>query len=131
MRSRTAELLRHPAEQALIRHLLDFPDASRIAAERRETHEVPRYAYELASAFSAFYRDCKVLTEDEALIGCAPGAGRRDAHACSPTRLGPARDLRARLDVARRRQSAASVDLPQEVLGRRVHHEHLAVRQLA
>ena len=34
------------------------------AAERRETHEVPRYAYELASAFSAFYRDCKVLTDD-------------------------------------------------------------------
>ena len=65
--SRTAELLRHPAEQALIRHLLDFPDALAIAAERRETHEVPRFSYELASAFSAFYRDCKVLTEDEAL----------------------------------------------------------------
>jgi arginyl-tRNA synthetase len=65
--SRTAELLRHPAEQALLRQLLDFPDALANAAERRETHEVPRYAYELASAFSAFYRDCKVLTEDEAL----------------------------------------------------------------
>ena len=66
---RTGELLRHPAEQALVRHLLDFPDALATAAERRETHEVPRYAYELASAFSAFYRDCKVLTEDEALSG--------------------------------------------------------------
>jgi arginyl-tRNA synthetase len=65
--SRTAELLQHPAEQALLRQLLDFPDALAIAAERRETHEVPRYCYELASAFSAFYRDCKVLTEDEAL----------------------------------------------------------------
>ena len=65
--SRTAELLRHPAEQALLRQLLDFPDAVAIAADRRETHEVPRYMYELASAFSAFYRDCKVLTEDEAL----------------------------------------------------------------
>jgi arginyl-tRNA synthetase len=65
--SRTGELLRHPAEQALLRHLLDFPDALAVAAERRETHEVPRYAYELASAFSAFYRDCKVLSEDEAL----------------------------------------------------------------
>jgi arginyl-tRNA synthetase len=30
---------------------------------------VPRYAYELASAFSAFYRDCKVLSEDAALSG--------------------------------------------------------------
>jgi arginyl-tRNA synthetase len=65
--SRTAELLVHPAEQALLRHLLDFPDAVAIAAERRETHEVPRYSYELASAFSAFYRDCKVLTDDAAL----------------------------------------------------------------
>jgi arginyl-tRNA synthetase len=65
--SRTGELLRHSAEQALLRQLLDFPDALAIAAERRETHEVPRYAYELASAFSAFYRDCKVLSEDEAL----------------------------------------------------------------
>ena len=65
--TRTSELLRHPAEQALLRQLLDFPYAVSTAAERRETHEVPRYCYELASAFSAFYRDCKVLTEDEAL----------------------------------------------------------------
>ncbi len=61
---RTGELLTHPSEQALIRHLLDLPDAVATAADRRETHEVPRYAYELASAFSAFYRDCKVLSED-------------------------------------------------------------------
>ncbi len=63
----TGQLLAHPAEQELVRHLLDFPDALAMAAERRETHEVPRYAYELASAYSAFYRDCKVLTEDRAL----------------------------------------------------------------
>jgi arginyl-tRNA synthetase len=63
----TGGLLAHPSEQVLVRHLLDFPDAVAQAAERRETHEVPRYAYELASAFSAFYRDCKVLTEDAAL----------------------------------------------------------------
>src|SRR5918995_4070653 len=65
--ARAGELLVHPSEQALIRHLLDFPDAVATAAERRETHEVPRYAYELASAFSAFYRDCKVLSEDAGL----------------------------------------------------------------
>ncbi|HEX7197192.1 MAG TPA: arginine--tRNA ligase [Candidatus Limnocylindria bacterium] len=65
--SRTGELLRHPSEQGLLRHLLEFPDALAVAAERRETHEVPRYCYELASAFSAFYRDCKVLSEDQAL----------------------------------------------------------------
>jgi arginyl-tRNA synthetase len=65
--SRTGDLLTHPSEQALVRHLLDFPDALAMAADRRETHEVPRYAYELASAFSAFYRDCKVLSEDRGL----------------------------------------------------------------
>jgi arginyl-tRNA synthetase len=63
----TGGLLVHPSEQGLVRNLLDFPDAVAQAAERRETHEVPRYVYELASAFSAFYRDCKVLTEDAAL----------------------------------------------------------------
>ncbi|HEX7225852.1 MAG TPA: arginine--tRNA ligase [Candidatus Limnocylindria bacterium] len=63
----TAELLRHPAEQALLHHLLDLPDTVALAAARRETHEIPRYAYELASAFSAFYRDCKVLTDDPRL----------------------------------------------------------------
>ena len=65
--SRTADLLVHPSEQALIRHLLDLPDVVATAADRRETHEVPRFAYELASAFSAFYRDCKVLSEDAEL----------------------------------------------------------------
>ena len=64
---RTSELLVHPSEQELIRHLLDFPDTLAQAAERRETHDVPRYAYDLASAFSAFYRDAKVLTDDAAL----------------------------------------------------------------
>jgi arginyl-tRNA synthetase len=65
--ARTGDLLDHPAEQALLRALLDFPDTVGVAADRRETHEVPRYAYELASAFSQFYRDCKVLTDDPAL----------------------------------------------------------------
>ncbi len=65
--ARTGQLLTHPSELALIGHLLDYPDTVVDAAERRETHEVPRYAYDLASAFSAFYRDCKVLSEDVAL----------------------------------------------------------------
>ena len=63
----TGSLLVHPAEQALVRHLIDFPDTVDAAAGRRETHEVPRYAYELASAFSQFYRDCKVLSDDARL----------------------------------------------------------------
>jgi arginyl-tRNA synthetase len=65
--SEAGDLLQHPSEQELIGQLLDFPDAIARAASRRETHEVPRYCYELATAFSAFYRDCKVLSEDAAL----------------------------------------------------------------
>ena len=61
-----AELLRHPAEQALLRRLLALPDVIADAAERRTIHELPRYAMEVASLFSQFYRDCHVLSEDPA-----------------------------------------------------------------
>ncbi|MDP9270121.1 MAG: arginine--tRNA ligase [Chloroflexota bacterium] len=59
-----ASLLRHPAEQALIRELLRLPDVVAEAAERRETHELPKYCHEVASLYSQFYRDCRVLTDD-------------------------------------------------------------------
>jgi arginyl-tRNA synthetase len=58
--------LRHPAEQALIKHLLLLPDVLSDAAERRETHEVTRYCLETAQLFSQFYRDCRVLSDDPA-----------------------------------------------------------------
>ena len=61
-----AAQLRHPAEQALIRELLRLPDVVAEAAERRETHELPKYCYEVASLYSAFYRDCRVLSDDPA-----------------------------------------------------------------
>jgi arginyl-tRNA synthetase len=56
-------LLVHPAEQALIRRLLDLPDVVADAAERRETHEVTAYCLEVARLFSQFYRDCRVLPD--------------------------------------------------------------------
>src|SRR5947207_819701 len=59
-----AALLRHPAEQALIRELLRLPDVISDAAARRETHEVPKYCLEVAGLFRQFYRDCRVLTDD-------------------------------------------------------------------
>jgi arginyl-tRNA synthetase len=59
-------LLHHPAEQALIRRLLDLPDVVADAAERRETHELTRYLLEVAQLFSQFYRDCRVLTDEPA-----------------------------------------------------------------
>ena len=59
-----AELLTHPAEQALIRRLLALPDVVADAAVRRETQDLPRYCYEVASLYSQFYRDCRVLSDE-------------------------------------------------------------------
>ena len=60
-------LLVHPAEQALVRHLLTLPDVVADAAARRETHDIPRFCHEAAHLFSQFYRDCRVLSDDVAL----------------------------------------------------------------
>jgi arginyl-tRNA synthetase len=62
-----AALLVHPAEQALIGHLLRLPEVIVDSAVRRETHELPRFTMEVASLFSQFYRDCRVLTDDAEL----------------------------------------------------------------
>ncbi|HET7686406.1 MAG TPA: arginine--tRNA ligase [Candidatus Limnocylindria bacterium] len=62
-----ADLLHHPAEQALIKHLLTLPDVLADASERRETHELPRFCHEAASLYSQFYRDCRVLSDDAPL----------------------------------------------------------------
>jgi arginyl-tRNA synthetase len=63
----TAAQLAHPAEIALLRHMVDLPDVVADAATRRETQEIPQWCYELASLFSQFYRDCRVLSEDRDL----------------------------------------------------------------
>jgi arginyl-tRNA synthetase len=57
-----------PAERALIKQLLAFPDEVAEAAERRAPHKIAVYALELAQDFTAFYRDCRVVgAEPEAL----------------------------------------------------------------
>jgi arginyl-tRNA synthetase len=50
-----------PSEAALVRALADFPEICRAAVELRAPHRVVVYARDLASAFSAFYRDCPVI----------------------------------------------------------------------
>ncbi len=64
-----SELLAHPAEQALLRRLLQLPEVVADAATDRDTHQIAYYCMDLASLFSAFYRDCRVLSEDAALTG--------------------------------------------------------------
>lgn len=50
-----------PAERALIKKLLAFPDEVAEATERRAPHRIAVYALELAQTFTAFYRDCQVV----------------------------------------------------------------------
>ncbi len=59
-------LLQHPAELDLIRTMLRFEEVVELAATRLEPHHLPHYASDLAAAFHAFYRQCRVLSSDPA-----------------------------------------------------------------
>ncbi len=59
-------LLTHPSELALVRQMLRLPEVVRTAAEGLAPHHLAYYAQELASAFHAFYRDCRVVSSDPA-----------------------------------------------------------------
>ncbi|HTE84531.1 MAG TPA: arginine--tRNA ligase [Dehalococcoidia bacterium] len=61
------QLLRHPTELALIRKMLVLPELVETVAKTLEPHHLPHYASELATAFHAFYTECRVVSEDEAL----------------------------------------------------------------
>jgi arginyl-tRNA synthetase len=54
-------LLGSDSELGLIRKLLLFPEIVESATTGLAAHQVPFYLLELATAFSAFYRDCPVL----------------------------------------------------------------------
>jgi arginyl-tRNA synthetase len=49
-----------PAEKSLVLKLGELPEVVAQASERRAPHRIATYALELAQAFTAFYRDCKV-----------------------------------------------------------------------
>lgn len=67
--SETADLslLSHSSEIKLIKTMLKFPENVANAARLREPHHVITYLNELASAFTSFYHDCRILGEDEKL----------------------------------------------------------------
>jgi arginyl-tRNA synthetase len=50
-----------PAEKALVKRLLEFPDEVREAAARRAPHRTCAYSTAVAADFHAFYRDCQVV----------------------------------------------------------------------
>jgi len=63
-------LLSHPSELALIKAILRLAEVLKNCATQLELHPLTFYARDLASAFSAFYRDCPVLgADDPELVG--------------------------------------------------------------
>jgi arginyl-tRNA synthetase len=58
------ELLGHASELGLLRQVARLPRVVEDAARRAAPHMIATYAQELASALSAFYRDCPVLTAE-------------------------------------------------------------------
>lgn len=60
-------LLNHPTEITLIKTMLKFPETIANAARLREPHHVITFLNQLASDFTSFYHDCRILGEDEEL----------------------------------------------------------------
>jgi arginyl-tRNA synthetase len=60
-------LLTCDAELALMRKLLLLPELTETAAQTLEPHHLTYYAQDLATVFHAFYRDCRVVSDDPAL----------------------------------------------------------------
>ena len=54
-------------ELTLVRRMIELPEVVEIVATNLEPHHLPHYALELATAFHGFYKDCRVISEDEAL----------------------------------------------------------------
>ena len=54
-------LLSHDSEITLIKDLLLFPEAIESAAESREPHRIINYLENLASNFTSFYHDCRII----------------------------------------------------------------------
>ncbi len=61
------DLLNHSSELNLIKKLTMFPDIIEDTVEDYQVQRIPQYATDLSSCFHRFYRDCRVLSEDENL----------------------------------------------------------------
>jgi arginyl-tRNA synthetase len=66
-RSAPLDLLGHPSEEELMRKLASYEEIIPNAAQAYAPQKVTRFLEELGADFSAFYRDCRVISEDEKL----------------------------------------------------------------
>ena len=61
-----ASLLTNESEWELLKTLEDFPEQVERSALRKDPSTLTAYLYELSKAFSRFYRDCPILSGDDA-----------------------------------------------------------------
>jgi arginyl-tRNA synthetase len=64
-------LLGHATELELIRKMLQLPELVHLMATQLEPHHLPHYAQDLATAFHAFYTECRVIDEANAALSKA------------------------------------------------------------
>jgi arginyl-tRNA synthetase len=61
------EELQHGSEVELLSKIAEFPEVVEVAARLRAPYRISRFAEELAALFHAFYRDCRVVSDDASL----------------------------------------------------------------
>ena len=61
------KLLNHPKELALIKQLIKFPEIIEDTTKDYQVQRLPQYSTDLATTFHQFYRDCRVISDDEEL----------------------------------------------------------------
>ena len=59
------DVLQSPAEIALMKQILQFPELVEGTAKSLEPHRVPTYLHELATAFHRFYHDYRVVVPEK------------------------------------------------------------------
>jgi len=60
-------LLQEEAELTLIRKMVRITEVIDVVAATREPHHLPFYAQDLATVFHSFYKQCRVISDDEAV----------------------------------------------------------------
>lgn len=73
-------LLDHEAEIDLIKSLQRFPEVVLKTGDSMEPHRLINYLEELASAFTTFYHDCRILGVDEELLHARARLAQATAH---------------------------------------------------
>ncbi len=61
-------LLTHETELQLMKTMMLLPEVMQSAASAREPHRLINYLNDLASDFTAFYHDCRIIGEAESLV---------------------------------------------------------------